>query len=674
MKKIERIWPRDVTTRDPVPQVCGIASQKKVKSVSTQGRTSLLRRGPLPLAGAALLAAVAAGASCSNDESSPGPGGQTTGGQGNGTGGVTGGSPNSGTGGGAPLRCKDVSPCGGDVVGTWQVKSSCLEFAGDTDVALTSLGCKTVQLTGSLETTGTLITKADGTFTDNTRTTGSATVHLPAACLSISSVPVTCDRVGSIFETLGWSKGTCTVAGSGCDCKLDADHEKGALGTLAPFEVESGTYATSGSALTLDTLEYSYCTSGNSLTLTPKLSGLHGTVTLEKGSASGAGGAAGAGGAPTGGTTAGGTPNGGTSGAATGGKANGGAGGATGGAPSGGSGGAVGGFGGAGGGPGGGTKPCDIYAAANNQCVAAHSTVRALFGAYAGNLYQVKRASDGMTKDIPVLSPGGYADAAQQDMFCTGTTCTIMRVYDQSGKGNFIEAQTPDSTVGGFKGQTAAKADADPFTINGHKAYSLFTRPSQAYWRDGSKSGMPLGAAPQGVYMVTSGKHFNNGCCYNYGTAQLSRTYEGGPTMDSVYFGNCTIWGSGAGQGPWVMADMEDGIVSGRDTSKNQSLESLPFTFVTAMEKNNGTTEFAIKGADATTPTLKTFYQGSLPAGKNPMKKQGAVVLGSGGDCCYSNNNASEGTFYEGAIVTGYPSDATDNAIHANIVEAGYGE
>jgi len=56
------------------------------------------------------------------------------------------------------------------------------------------------------------------------------------------------------------------------------------------------------------------------------------------------------------------------------------------------------------------------------------------------------------------------------------------------------------------------------------------------------------------------------------------------------------------------------------------------------------------------------------------MRKQGAIILGAGGDCCYSNNNASEGTFYEGAVVAGYPSDATDEAIHANIVEAGYGQ
>ena len=69
--------------------------------------------------------------------------------------------------------------------------------------------------------------------------------------------------------------------------------------------------------------------------------------------------------------------------------------------------------------------PCDIYAAASTPCVAAHSTVRALFASYNGPLYQVKRASDGATTNISTLSAGGYANAAAQDSFCAGTTCTI---------------------------------------------------------------------------------------------------------------------------------------------------------------------------------------------------------------------------------------------------------
>src|SRR6187397_1998738 len=62
--------------------------------------------------------------------------------------------------------------------------------------------------------------------------------------------------------------------------------------------------------------------------------------------------------------------------------------------------------------------PCDIYAAGGTPCVAAHSTTRALYAAYSGNLYQVRRSSDNSTRNITPLTAGGVADASQQDSFC----------------------------------------------------------------------------------------------------------------------------------------------------------------------------------------------------------------------------------------------------------------
>jgi hypothetical protein len=50
------------------------------------------------------------------------------------------------------------------------------------------------------------------------------------------------------------------------------------------------------------------------------------------------------------------------------------------------------------------------------------------------------------------------------------------------------------------------------------------------------------------------------------------------------------------------------------------------------------------------------------------MAKQGAIILGVGGD----NSNASVGTFYEGVMTSGYPSDATENAVQANVTAAAY--
>ena len=651
-----------------------------------------MRTRLLGLAGAVTLAAAAAGTGCSND---PGTGSGGSGGV-SASGGAGGGSPKGGTGGSTSSggssgssgaqRCPNVSACGGSVVGTWNVTTSCLDISGDMDVSLGSLGCNTVPATGSLQTTGSFVANADGTYDDRTTTTGSVTFPLSPSCLTVSSVPVTCEKAGTIFPPLGWTSSTCTSTNGQCSCTLTTT-QHGGPGFIAPYTELNASYTTSGNELAIDALKYSYCASGDTLTLTPKMAALTGTVKLQRegsggagaggappnGGAGGALGTGGMGGASTGG--AGGATSGGSAGATAGGTAGatvGGAGGATGGkAGDGGSAGAMAGSSGTAGSTS--TGPCDIYGAANTACVAAHSTIRALFGAYSGPLYQVKRA-DGMTRDIPVLTAGGFADSAQQESFCSGTTCTITKIYDQSNHGNFLEAETPDSTVGGNTGMTAANAAAESLNVGGHKVYSLYTKPSQAYWRDGSKSGMPTGSAPQGIYMVTSGTHFSSGCCFDYGNGELSRHYEAGPSMDAIYFGNSTTWGTGNGSGPWIMADMEDGMVAQGGSGKNNNLMSQTSTYVTAMEKNNGTTQFALKAADATKLPLNTYYQGALPPGKNPMKKQGSIVLGSGGDCCLTNSNLSYGTFYEGAIVAGYPSDATDDAIHANIVNAGYGK
>src|SRR4051794_16167584 len=63
-------------------------------------------------------------------------------------------------------------------------------------------------------------------------------------------------------------------------------------------------------------------------------------------------------------------------------------------------------------------QACDIYAAGSTPCVTAHSTTRALFGAYSGPLYQIQRSSDQKYLDIGLLAAGGYVDSAPQVSFC----------------------------------------------------------------------------------------------------------------------------------------------------------------------------------------------------------------------------------------------------------------
>jgi len=339
------------------------------------------------------------------------------------------------------------------------------------------------------------------------------------------------------------------------------------------------------------------------------------------------------------------------------------------------------------------TGPCDIYKDGGTPCVAAHSTVRALFGSYSGKLYQVRR-TDNTTKDILAFSAGGPADATSQDDFCKGTTCVITKVYDQSGKGNDLQYQGTGGSLGKDYPSTATK---ESFNLGGHKVYSLWidgtattsapgstTNQPNSYWVDGSKSGVPTGAAPEAVYMVTSGTHFNGGCCFDYGNSETDRKADGAGAMDAIYFGS-SCWFKDAshpnykcttGSGPWIQADLEYGLFAWNSASSwNPNDVSFTNKYVTAMLKNNGTTKYAMKGANSQSGNLSTIWNGALPPGYNPMKKQGAIILGSGGDCCYTNNNQnmSAGTFYEGAIVSGYPADAVDSAIQANIISAGYG-
>jgi len=78
-------------------------------------------------------------------------------------------------------------------------------------------------------------------------------------------------------------------------------------------------------------------------------------------------------------------------------------------------------------------------------------------------------------------------------------------------------------------------------------------------------------------------------------------------------------------------------------------------TFVTAMVKG-GSDGFALLGGDATqSDGLKKLYEGPRPPGYQPMKKEGAIILGIGGD----SSDWAIGTFYEGVMTTGYATDAT---------------
>jgi len=311
------------------------------------------------------------------------------------------------------------------------------------------------------------------------------------------------------------------------------------------------------------------------------------------------------------------------------------------------------------------SQPCDVYGYDGTPCTAAYSMDRALYSYYDGPLYQVQRASDNTTADIGLQSTGGDVNASEQDSFCAGTTCTVTKVYDQSPEWN-------DLTIEGAGGAAGADHGADatelPITIGGNEAYGLDIT-GQTGYRDNSTRGIAVNGEPEGMYMVASGTHVNSGCCFDFGNAETNTDDNGAGHMDAVNL--TTFCGSYeqpcAGSGPWVEADMENGQYLGGDGS-NPKDTGNGSDFVTAVLKNDGQTTFELEGGNAQSGGLTSYWDGSLPSGYSPMHQEGAIVLGTGGD----NSDSDVGSFFEGVMTQGFPSDAADAAVQAGIVSAGY--
>ncbi len=325
--------------------------------------------------------------------------------------------------------------------------------------------------------------------------------------------------------------------------------------------------------------------------------------------------------------------------------------------------------------------PCDIYAAAGDACIAAHSTTRALYASYNGPLYQVKRQSDGKTLNIGVVQPsaspypdpGGYANAAAQDAFCRNTDCWLTRIYDQSGHHNDL-TQAPR---GGFSGPAMGGfnnlplAGMAPVMVLGHQVYGVYIEPGMGL-RDDDPRGTAVDDQAEGIYWIIDGHHYNSGCCFDYGNAEIDSRDDDNGTMETAYFGNAPWWFHGTTRGPWIMTDQENNLVGcvNPDGSKSCYLPHIGWRFVTAIAEGKPH-HWRSMGGNAQQGRLAVMFSGPrVNASYDPMRKQGAIVLGNGGD----NSNGSQGTFYEGAMTAAgtYPSSSTEQLVQANIAAAGY--
>ncbi len=215
--------------------------------------------------------------------------------------------------------------------------------------------------------------------------------------------------------------------------------------------------------------------------------------------------------------------------------------------------------------------PCDIYAAAGDPCVAAHSTTRALYacvqrpalpGPAPVGWQDAWTSASSSPSRRRVPDAGGYANAAAQDAFCANTYCWITTIYDQSPKHNDL-IQAPR---GGFSGPAMGGfnnlpiADMAPVTIMGHKAYGVFIAPGMGLRQNDAK-GTAVDDQAEGQYWVINGHHYNSGCCFDYGNAEIDSRDDGNGTMETTYYGNASAWYHGPAPGPWIMTDQENNLV-----------------------------------------------------------------------------------------------------------------
>ncbi len=193
----------------------------------------------------------------------------------------------SGGGSGGVALCSNVTPCGGELVGTWTVTASCLTATGEVDLSQSAIFCTAPLVAGSLEVSGTWTARGDGTFLDETRTTGRHQLALGEDCKwFMGTTRISCEKIGGALMGLGYADASCvddaTTGGCTCEAVIDQPGPYASTGGIgfAPnpeaYPVEA--YSTDGDVLTIGQASYSYCVSGTKLILTPV--GAPGTGTL----------------------------------------------------------------------------------------------------------------------------------------------------------------------------------------------------------------------------------------------------------------------------------------------------------------------------------------------------------------------------------------------------------
>jgi non-reducing end alpha-L-arabinofuranosidase len=335
------------------------------------------------------------------------------------------------------------------------------------------------------------------------------------------------------------------------------------------------------------------------------------------------------------------------------------------------------------------TLPGDVAEAAGTRFVAAHALTRALFASYNGPLFRALRVSDKQEKDIGVVAAGGLADLTTLRSFCSGTSCKVTALYDQTGNGNDM-----------WRADTAATRPCDLMDIaywqmsdgtnvpialeHGWESNLLWKSTSQCLRNRDKTKNMPKGAQPQSEYAIFHGKYVNGNCCFDYGNTETGIRDDGNGSMGALTFTTMNFWSKGSGNGPWPMMDWENGVYAGNignsakcaqaaayctATGENPN-PTVSYDIATIFSKDNGVDHWQLKSGNAKTGPLSVNIDlSALPNGYSPLKLEGGLSLGEGG----AGDSGGSGGFSEGGVIAGETTDTTDTAIQTSIVNV-YGK
>ena len=138
-------------------------------------------------------------------------------------------------------------------------------------------------------------------------------------------------------------------------------------------------------------------------------------------------------------------------------------------------------------------------------------------------------------------------------------------------------------------GGNEANATRRKITISGHTAYGIYVDNSGGTtgvgYRNNATKGLAKDDEPEAMYMVVGRKALQPVCCFDYGNAETTGSDDGNATMEAIYWGNSTQWTRGGGNGPWVAADLENGMFEGDSTNAPSNTSVTGYSYVAACSR-----------------------------------------------------------------------------------------